>query len=275
MTSRKSRPFDAERALLAHRRTKVEKTFGDEAASRLDIHQAAQELAFQALEAEKPSDALALARKALELDGECTDAQILLAQAELASPRALAKQLRLVAARAEARLGAPFLQQYRGRLWEIAEARPFLRAKAAVAEALEKAGKSTDAILHLEAVLAMDPADHLEVRLPLARCYLAAGKLQPLEALLKTEEDSPFLAWATVLARLKAQNEKAARKALEHARKVAPLVEEFLTGRQKLPRKPKSAPEPGTPEAAAATLKQFGELWSNDREALYWLFKQG
>ena len=81
-------------------------------------------------------------------------------------------------------------------------------------------------------------------------------------------------AWATVLARLKAQNEKAARKALEHARKVNPAVEEFITGRQKLPRKLPEFATPGSPEEAAETLKLFGEVWSNDREALYWLFKQ-
>lgn len=274
MSPAKSRPFDAERALLARRRAKVAKAFGDEAASNLDIHLVAQDFAYQAMEAGKASEALVLARKAMELDGECTDAQVLLAKAELASPRALAKEIRLIASRAESRLGTPFLQQFRGKLWEIVEARPFLRAKASLAEALERAGKSADAILHLEALLAMDPADHLKARLPLVRCYLSAGKLQSLEPLLKKDADFPFMAWATVLARLKAGNEKAARKALERARKIAPLVEDFLTGRQKLPRKQKPSHEPGPSEIAAATLKLFGELWNNDREAMYWLFKQ-
>jgi len=267
----KTRPFDAERTLRAHRREELDLAFGGDSSS---VREEAQELAYQALEAEKRSDSLSLARKALALDGECTDAQLILARVELPSPRALAKQLRLIASRSEAKLGAPFLQQYRGGLWGIAEARPYLRAKFALADALEKAGKSADAILHLEALLTMDPSDPLGARVPLVRCYLSAGKLQPLESLLKARLDSAFFAWATVLARLKAQNEKAARKALEHARKVNPAVEEFITGRQKLPRKLPEFATPGSPEEAAETLKLFGEVWSNDREALYWLFKQ-
>lgn len=234
----------------------------------------AQELAFQALESEKPSESAILAREALALDAECVDAQTLLVRLEQPSPRLQARQLRLISSRAEAKLGTLYLQQHRGHLWERAEARPFLRAKRALAEALEKAGKAMEAILHLEAMLILDPDDPLDARTALIRCYLASGQLKPLEELLKREPESAFIAWTIVLARIKARNEKAARKALDHARQQNPLVEAFLTGRQKQPRRLKDHIEAGSPEEAVQVLKRFGEVWNNDREALYWLFRQ-
>jgi len=226
------------------------------------------------MEAEKPADSPELARKALALDGECVDAQTLLVRLEQPSPRLQARQLRLISSRAEAKLGTLFLQQHRGHLWDRAEARPFLRAKRALAEALEKAGRPVEAILHLEAMLILDPDDPLDARTALIRCYLASGQLKPLEEFLRREPESAFIAWTTVLARLKARNEKAAHKALDHARRLNPLVEAFLTGRQKQPRRLKEHIDPGSPEEAVQVLKRFGEVWNNDREALYWLFRQ-
>jgi len=272
-----ARPFDSERALWARCRAQAEEAFGmeEEASSPFGSRDAARELAYQALEAENRREASSLAQRALAMDGECTDAQVVLARVELPSPRALAKQLRLVVERAGARLGAPFLQQHRGDLWGFVEARPYLRARMALAEAAEKASRPLEAILHLEGLLAQDPQDHLKARIPLVRCYLASGKLKPLDALLNRDPASPFLAWATILAHLKDKNEKAARKALEYARQLNPNVEDFLTGRQKRPRKITPPGLPGSPDEAVVTLALFGELWNNDREAIYWLFKQG
>jgi len=247
----------------------------EETSSPFGSRDAARELAYQALETDNRREASALAQKALAMDGECTDAQVVLARMELASPKALARQLRLVVERAGARLGAPFLQQHRGELWNFVEARPYLRARMALAQALERASRPLEAILHLEGLLALDPPDHLNARTLLVRCYLASGKLKPLDALLKQDSASPFLAWATVLARLKEKDEKQARRALEYARSLNPSVEALLTGREKQPRKLKDPAPPGSPDEAVLTLKLFGDLWSNDREAIYWLFKQG
>jgi len=234
----------------------------------------AQTLADLAREAEKPAQALELAQQALELDGECTDAQVILAQAETPSPRLLARQLRVIVDRAEARLGTPFLREQRGRLWEIPEAQPYLRARLMLAETLEKAGRPIAAIPHLEGILALDPADHLGVRIRLVLVLLAAKQFKTLPTVMAHLEEGPFKAWANVLARLKAQDEKAARTALEKARLTNACVEEFLTGRRKAPRKLEEDVTPGSPEEALLTLKLFGETWTSDRDALYWLFRQ-
>ena len=161
----------------------------------------AQELADRAQRSRRKGEAADLARRALELDGECTDAQVLLAREEAATPRELASRLKIIVDRAEARLGAPVLHEHRGRLWDLAEARSYLRARLALAMALEKAGKPAQAVPHLEALLTADPGDHLEARFRLVCCLLAANELKPLAAVLKRWEDgtSAFMAWAALL----------------------------------------------------------------------------
>jgi tetratricopeptide (TPR) repeat protein len=239
----------------------------------------AQRLALKARQTDKSAQALELARQALALDGECTDAQVILAQAEHASPRLLARALRVVVERAEARLGAPFLREHRGRLASVPEAQPYLRARLALVIALEKAGRPTDAAMHLEGMLAMDPTDALGIRPRLICACLSAKRLKPLAVWMDEAKGDAklglFMAWAEVLMRLKAQDEKGARKSLERARGLNANVEGLLTGRCKAPRRLADVIEPGSIEEALATLKLFGEVWIGDREAMYWLFKQG
>jgi hypothetical protein len=147
--------------------------------------QEAQELAVKALGARRKADALAFAQKALELDGECTDAQVVLAREEASSPKDLVSRLKIIVDRAESRLGAPFLREHRGRLWAFPEARPYLRARMALASAHEKSGKPALAILHLEALLAIDAQDHQGARYRLVCCLFAANEMKVLATLLK------------------------------------------------------------------------------------------
>ncbi len=237
----------------------------------------AQKLADRARRAKSRTETLELARKAMDLDGECTDAQVLLAQEETPSPRQLATRLRTIVERAEARLGAPFLRDHRYELWNIPEAHPYLRARLALAEAFERAGKAAQSLPHLEELLKIDPQDRLGARHRLVRCLFAANDLKRLGALLKEAPGEPaaFYAWASVLERVRSGSAKGAERALETARAANPHVEAFLTGRAKLPRQVHGAAEPGSVEEAVQVLRLFGEIWQNDREGMYWLFRQG
>ena len=242
-----------------------------------NARQAAQELAGKALAARHKADALLFARRALELDGECTDAQVVLALEGTGSPRDLASRLKIIVDRAEARLGTPFIHEHRGDLWEIEEARPYLRARMALASLYEKSGRASLAIPHLEAILTYDARDHQGARYRLVRCLLAAGDMKRLAALLGRwgEEASAFMAWATLLERIHSHAGQEAVQALAHARRVNPYFEEFLTGRRRLPKQVTEDGDPGSPEEAAAALRLFGDAWGNDREGMYWLFKHG
>ena len=235
----------------------------------------AQELAERALQARTRTDAAALARQALELDGECTDAQVVLARESARTGKERVAQLKLILERAEARLGSPFLRDHRGGLWDIPEARPALRARLALAAALEAAGKPAQAAPHLEELLKADDTDALGARFHLIRCLLLARDGKALVSSLKRWEGeaSAFMAWAALLERVHARAEAGAVKALARARSINPHFEAFLTGRAKLPRHIPDRPAPGSPEEAAQALRLLGGAWLNDREGMYWLFR--
>lgn len=240
-----------------------------------DKRKDAQALAALARKCSRKQEALALAREALALDGECTEAQILLAHEEARTPKELAATLRTIAERAEARLGAPFLRDHLGRLGDLAEAAAYLSAKWHLAEALEKAGRPALALQHLEDLLRADRQDRLGARYAMVRCLLAANELKRLATFLKDweTESSAFLAWAAVLERIRSKPGKEAEEALRRARDVNPHFEAFLRGRSRLPKRIPDVFAPGSPEEAAAAFRLFRETWINDREGMYWLFR--
>lgn len=240
-----------------------------------DADRAAQELADRALAARSRSKALELAQMALARDPECTDAQIVLLQEESLLPKECTSRLKAILNRAETRLGASILLEHRGSLWEVARARPCLRARMALALAQEKAGKPRLAIRHLETLLALDAQDHLGARFRLVCCLLAIRDPRALATPLKhwEDEDALFMAWAALLERIHAKDERGAEQALVRARQGNPHVEDYLTGRCKRPKRVPDTVLPGSPGEALACLLHFGETWASDREGMYWLFR--
>lgn len=291
-----ARPFDTERLLRAVNRIQAQQEFEDEASFRAflegfkgrpleeiraeagtDDKEEAQERAFQALEARSQAEARTLAAQALELDPDCIDALNAMAGAESVGPEEAAHRMKEVAVKAEVALGEDFISENKGQLWGRVEARPYLRARMALASLLERSGKLKEALPHFQALLRFTDGDPQGVRYHLARCYASLGQTKPLQMLLNTWESDPGPVWAYmhVLLQLRLKQEKAARKALERARSLNPHVEGFLTGKTKLPKEFPFAAAPGSPEEAAAALRFLAPAWTADREAMYWLFKVG
>jgi tetratricopeptide (TPR) repeat protein len=291
-----ARPFDTERLLRAVNRIQANQEFEDEATFRAflegfkgrsldeiraeagtDAAEDAQELAYQALEAHTAGEARALAAKALELDPACIDALNAMAGSESMGPEVAAERMKEVAVKAELALGEDFITENKGQLWGRVEARPYLRARMALASLLERSGQLKEALPHFEALLRFTPADPQGVRYHLARCYASLGQTKPLQHLLATWESDPGPVWAymNVLLQLRLKQEKTACKALEKARSLNPHVEGFLTGTTKLPKELPFGAPPGSPEEAAAAMRFLAPAWTSDREAMYWLFKAG
>lgn len=290
------RPFDTERLLRALDRLQAQRTFADpEDLQRFldawkgrpldevrqeaggDARDEAQELAFQALEAASPAEARELAAKALALDPDNVDARHAAALHRGQGPEETADRLKVVAVEAEQALGGDFIQAEKGRLWGHLHARPYLRARMALAVLLERSGKPKEALPHFEALLRFSQGDPQGVRLHLARCLAVLGRFQALGPLLDAfpEEEGTAWMWLRVLERQHAGTEREAEVALNRARSRNPHVEAFLTARAKPPRELPPEPPPGSPEEAALALRTLGPAWSPHREALTWLMRQG
>lgn len=290
------RPFDTERLLRALDRLQAQRTFADpedlqrfldawkgrpldevrcEAGSDASVE--AQEWAFQALEASSPAEARELAAKALALDPDNVDARHAAALHGGQGPEETADHLKVVAVEAEQTLGGDFIQAEKGRLWGHLQARPYLRARMALAVLLEHSGKPKEALPHFEALMRFSQGDPQGVRIHLARCLAVLGRFQALGPLLEAfpEDEGAAWVWLRALERHQSGTEAEARAALGRARSRNPHVEAFLTARAKPPREVPPDPEPGGPEEAALALRILGPAWAPHRDALTWLMRQG
>ncbi len=236
-----------------------------------DPREMAQELAFQALEAEDGDRAWALAERALALDPRCVDALALLAVRDGEGPDLVAR-LEEVLAVAEADLD-PRLREGGAGFWQLVAARPHQRVLKQLAELLWDEGRRLDAVAGYERLLALDPEDRQGNDRLLLTCYLCLGELGRTGDLLARRRGSPeaFYAWAEVLARYLEGGPEAAEPALEAAGALNPRVEPLMARREPLPEQLPVWYAPGTEDEAVVCAYLLGPAWAEQPEALWWL----
>jgi len=233
----------------------------------------AQELAYQAMEAEDIEQIGRLAMQAVELDPGCVDALGLLAQFGSKSREELIENLRQAVKTGEQELGEQCFQEDRGHFWGLLETRPYMRVRALLAEVLADAGRFGEAIAEYEAMLELNPADNQGLRYHLLGCYLAADRVEQGGQLLEKHEDDPMatFAWARVLQRHLAGDLDAAGAALAEARETNPHVEAYLVGRKRLPDRMPGYYGMGDENEAIISAKILAPAWKGARSALSWL----
>ena len=236
----------------------------------------AQQLAFDAMEAETDAQAIKLANRALKLYPDCVDALVVLAEIESESPRKLIEALKKAVAAGERSLGATYIRQNTGHFWGLLETRPYMRALGQLANQLQAQGIKLDAIQLYEKMLTLNPNDNQGVRDPLLGLYLATNNLQAARRVLKDfEEDaSAAFAWARVLERVLSADLPAAEAALSLARSANRFVELYLTGQRKLSGELPEMYSPGSDEEAILVLENLASAWADQKQAALWLIDQ-
>jgi tetratricopeptide (TPR) repeat protein len=239
-----------------------------------DNREQAQELAYDAMEAAEPGEASDLARRALDLDPDCTDALYTLA---LNAARSRGEQIQLLeqaVAAAERNLGGPgYFEENKGHFWGLLETRPYMRARAALADILRGEGRPGAAIGHYEALLDLNPNDNQGLRDVLIGCYFLADDLGGVRRLLQQYEGefSAVFNYARVLERFLSGDREGAARARQEARAENPHVEAFLLGKKKLPRRLPDYVQFGHETEAIHCAVYLGEAWQRQPQALSWL----
>ncbi len=242
----------------------------------LSPREEAQELAWDAMEAPTAKRARQLAKQALAKDPDCVDALIALTEAEATSTEQAIAGMRKAVAAGERSLGAAFFEENKGSFWGLLETRPYMRARHELAELLLEAGQHTEAMEHLEALLALNPNDNQGVRDVLLGCYLAQGSLEGSGRLLRDYKNDcgAVFSWGRVLHSFLSHDVDAARRALKKARKENRFVELYLTG--ELP-PPKDLPDFysfGSKEEAVVCLITLCEALASHPEAMMWIWQE-
>ncbi len=124
----------------------------------------AQDMMYDAWEVTDPKGRIALARKALEVSRDCADAYVLLAEETASSVSEALDLYRQGVEIGERALGKDTFEEDVGHFWGILETRPYMRARAGLAECLWADGKHDEAIEHYKDMLRLNPNDNQGIR---------------------------------------------------------------------------------------------------------------
>ena len=233
----------------------------------------AQQLAYEAImDAETDEHAVALAERALALDPGCVDAQVILAEIQCTDrEKEFVDRLGEIVEKAGKALGPRLKDEH---LWTVLEARPYLRAKFRLGDALRATGQLGIAIRELEALLALNPDDQQAAREPLLACYLALDMRKEARKLLDgfPSDEGAVFHWGRVLERFLARDKAGALEELATARSQNPHVEPYLTFTKDPPDGwEQQVYTPGDAEEAVHCLFMMGMAWAHHPEAIEWL----
>jgi tetratricopeptide (TPR) repeat protein len=233
----------------------------------------AQDLMYEAFDARGARRA-ALARQALTISPDCADAYLLLAEEAAASHEEARELLEQGVAAGERALGAGPFDEDVGYFWGILETRPYMRARAALAETLWALDRREEAIEHQRDLLRLNPNDNQGLRYRQAEWLLLLERYDELDELLAAYEDDAAAAYVytKTLASFRREGDPLnARKLLAEARESNPHVPGYLTGRKVLPKRLPDSIGFGDESEAIDYAADSAALWAIVPGAVAWL----
>lgn len=199
----------------------------------------AQEIMYDAWEASTPQRAVALAEKALAVSADCADAYNLLAEQTAKSLEEAIALYRKGVEAGERALGERAFKEDVGYFWGLLETRPYMRARAGLADCLWKAGQHEEAVEHYRDLLRLNPNDNQGIRDVLMPRLIELGREKEAEELFKQYEEDGMAVWMYSRALLdfrKYGDSPVADRSLKAAFHENKHVPAYLLGRKKMPR---------------------------------------
>jgi tetratricopeptide (TPR) repeat protein len=251
-------------------RTKAEKP-GSRSAGHL-LGQA-QDLIYQAWEIHNLKRQIAFAKKALALSPDCADAYVLLAEATAPLDEALELYRKGVEA-SERALGERAFVEDAGHFWGILETRPYMRARAGLAQCLWASKRRDEALEHYRDMLRLNPNDNQGVRYILVACLLELGRDDEVAVLLEVypEDVAATWPWTGALLSFRKQGDNSDLRAkLAAALETNTQVPAFLLGKKTLPSALPDLVGFGDESEAICYAAENLEAWQATNGALSWL----
>jgi tetratricopeptide (TPR) repeat protein len=161
-----------------------------------------------------------------------------------------------------------------GHFWGIVETRPYMRARAGLAQVLWLLGERAAAIAHYQDLLRLNPNDNQGLRYDLARWLMLTNDNAGVAALMAQYDDAAadwLYTKALWLFRTKARAK--ATRALKEALAANGFVPAYLLGAKALPRTMPPYVGMGDANEAVAYVAAATEEWETTPEAIEWLIK--
>lgn len=235
----------------------------------------AEEVFDRAREERSPIKRIAMTEQALEIYPGLPDAWCLLAHEKAKTCQEGLAYLEKAVEAGRKDLGEKFFEENEGHFWGMIESRPYMRAKAYLADALISRGRVDEGITHFEECLKLNPNDNQGIRHELLSLYLWKNKLADAEKIFKKYKADCGAQWeyskALYLFKKHGPESMKAVKQLNEARKSNKYVAEYFIGKKKLPKTVPSTYQLGSKEEALIYASEGLEAWRSTPGAISWL----
>jgi tetratricopeptide (TPR) repeat protein len=161
-----------------------------------------------------------------------------------------------------------------GEFWDYLETRPYMRARAGLAQELWRQGQRDAAIEDLRGTLALNPNDNQGLRYVLLGWLLEQRRDEEASELHARYAKDGYASWqygAALLAFRREGDSTAAQAALDAALSANPHLAPLLTGAMAMPKHLPAAYSPGEVSEAQVAYREMHGPWSETSGAIEWL----
>lgn len=233
---------------------------------------AAQDIVYDAMDANTRAMAIKLALKALAISPHCSDAYNVLAWYWARNEDEKIALCSHAVKAAEKVLGPKGFKEFAPHFWGFLETRPYMRARHTLALALSAQGRHAEAAEHYRDMLRLNPGDNQGIRYLLIDLLLLLGLLEEAEELIgRYDEGMAAWLWSTALLAFKKKGDhNTSRKALKHAIASNKHILPLMTGAMKMPRRLPDYISIGDETEAAAYVHGAFDAWRLTEGAIAW-----
>jgi tetratricopeptide (TPR) repeat protein len=174
----------------------------------------------------------------------------------------------------ERALGPSAFEEAVGHFWGFLGTRPYMRARAGLAQTLWTLGKKDEAVEHYREMLRLNPNDNQGLRNVLAACLLDLGRDEDTSALLEQYDGDCAAAWtyAAALLAFRAEGDTSrSKEKLAEDVKANAYAPAYLTGAKKMPRYLPDYIGIGDDNEAVSVASDYTSAWKSTPGALEWL----
>ena len=174
----------------------------------------------------------------------------------------------------ERALGPSAFEEYAGHFWGVLETRPYMRARAGLAQVLWMMDKRQEAIEHLKELLQLNPNDNQGLRYVLLGYLLKVGADKAIKDLLDQYEGDLSASWTYSLALWTFRQKGASRDAAARLKEAIArnrFVPAYLLGRKKFPQRLPEYIGIGDVNEAINYAFDSKSLWEETPGAIDWL----
>jgi len=235
----------------------------------------AEEILGDALDEPNCAKGVKLAYKALSIYPHLADAWIKIGEHAGPTAKEILPYFEKAVEAGEKDLGETFFKQNIGFFWGLIESRPYMRAKAFLAQVLWDLGREDEAIQNYKDCLKLNPNDNQGLRYELISWLLAKDRIDEIEPILKQYKNDCGAMWsfnkALYLFKKFGPDSKKASKQLVAAIVDNAYVPKYLSGKKKLPAHSPDSYALGSLEEAIAYAEDAIIAWKRTSGALEWL----